>query len=135
LDFLQQLQQKFVDLRIQFLERSIIDQCVIGHQFDLHQILRSIVALGFAVFQFHEVGERARIAFALSFEDPLKADFCRRFDPDQFEMLGGAECVDLRGIPNRVDDVMFVVFDLRQNTFGENIGAVSLAQFITDRDQ
>ena len=45
--------------------------------------------------------------------DPLKSNFRRRFDSNQFEVFGGAECVHFRGISNGIDDVMLVVFDLR----------------------
>src|SRR5262245_21149070 len=50
-------------------------------------------------------------------------------------MLGRSKGIDLRGISNRVDDVMFVVFDVSQNTLGENSGSILLTKLIADDNQ
>src|SRR5690242_11840630 len=50
-------------------------------------------------------------------------------------MFCSPESIDFRGIANGVDHIMLIVFDLRQNALGKNIGAVFLAQFVADFDE
>src|SRR5262252_9380436 len=50
-------------------------------------------------------------------------------------MLRSAERVNLCGIPDRIDDIMFVVLDLLEDAFRKDLGTISLSKFIADDDQ
>ena|SRR5207249_3513764 len=50
-------------------------------------------------------------------------------------MFGSAERVDFGRISDRVDDVMFVIFDLREDTLGKDVSSIPLTQLVAHNDQ
>src|SRR5262249_34972109 len=92
-------------------------------------------ALSFAVLQGHEFFICPWVTLALPTDDALKANFGRGFDSDEFEVFGFSERFHFGRISDRVDDVMFIVLDLRENALGQNRRAMPLSKLVTDNDQ